>query len=244
MSVIRVNKTKDYTIMSNYHLKEKDMSLKAKGLLSQMLSLPDNWDYTIKGLATINKETEGTIKNILEELKKFHYLVVTKKMPNETSSGRIEYVYDIYEKPFNKKQEGKKQGVEKQGVVFQGVEKQGVVFLGQLNTNNKILNNKILNNKSTNNIKTKKFIPPTLEDIEKYCRLRNNNVNAKTFFDYYEAGNWMDAKGNKVKNWKQKIITWEKHQNPISKKSGWDYIDDQVNDIYDEWKEEKCKEKK
>lgn len=243
MSVIRVNKTKDYTIMSNYHLKEKDMSLKAKGLLSQMLSLPDNWDYTIKGLAAINKETESTIKSILEELKNFHYLVVTKKMPNETSSGRIEYIYDIYEKPFNKKQEGKKQEVEKQGVVFQGVEKQEVVFLGQLNTNNKILNNKILNNKSTNNIKAKNFIPPTLKDIEEYCKLRNNNVNAKTFFDYYEAGNWIDAKGNKVKNWKQKIITWEKHQEPI-KKSGWDYIDEQVNDIYDEWKEEKCKEKK
>ena len=240
MSVIRVNKTKDYTIMSNYHLKEKEMSLKAKGLLSQMLSLPDNWDYTIKGLAAINKETEGTIKSILEELKNFRYLVVTKKMPNETASGRIEYVYDIYEKPFNQKQEGKKQGVEKQGV-----EKQEVVFLGQLNTNILNTKNKILNNKINNNsiIDKKKFKPPTLEEVQEYCKQRNNNVDPKKFFDYYEVGDWKDSKGNKLKNWKQKLITWEKHL-PAQQKSGWDYIDDQINDIYDEWKEEKCKEKK
>ena len=53
MTVIRINKTNDYTIMSNYHLKEPNMSLKAKGLLSLMLSLPDNWDYSIKGLVSI-----------------------------------------------------------------------------------------------------------------------------------------------------------------------------------------------
>ena len=89
MAIIRVNKNKNYTIMSNYHLKEKNMSLKAKGLLSQMLSLPDNWDYTIAGLSAINKEKEGVIKTTLDELKHFKYLIVTKKMPNETSTGRI-----------------------------------------------------------------------------------------------------------------------------------------------------------
>ena len=54
MAVIRINKTQNYTVMSNYHLKEKDMSLKAKGLLSLMLSLPDNWDYSISGLVPIS----------------------------------------------------------------------------------------------------------------------------------------------------------------------------------------------
>lgn len=134
MSVIRVNKNKDYTTMSNYHFKDKRITLKAKGLLSQMLSLPEDWDYSINGLVAINKENEGAIKGALDELKNYNYLIITKKMPNETESGRIEYVYDIYEKP---KQEGKKQGVENQGVVFQGVENQG-----QYNTNNKITNNK------------------------------------------------------------------------------------------------------
>lgn len=134
MSVIRVNKSKDYTTMSNYHFKDKKISLKAKGLLSQMLSLPDDWDYSIQGLVAINKESEVAIKGALNELKNYRYLIVTKKMPNETDSGRIEYVYDIYEKP---KQEGEKQGVENLGVEFLGVENQV-----QYNTNNKITNNK------------------------------------------------------------------------------------------------------
>ena len=56
MSVVRVNKTKDFTIMSNHHLREKRMSLKAKGLLSMMLSLPDEWDYSISGLCAVCKE--------------------------------------------------------------------------------------------------------------------------------------------------------------------------------------------
>ena len=147
MSVIRVNKNSNYVTMNKTHFKEKGMSLKAKGLLSEMLSLPDDWDYSIKGLIAINKENETSIKSTLEELKKFKYLVVTKKLPNETQSGRIEYIYDIYEEP--QKQEGEKQGVENLGVDFLGVEKQGVE--NQVQYNNIILNNNKLNNKELNN---------------------------------------------------------------------------------------------
>ncbi len=134
MAIIRVHKNKNYTVMSNYHFKEKNMSLKAKGLLSQMLSLPDDWDYSIAGLVAINKENETSIKSTLDELKEFKYLTVTKLLPNETKSGRLEYVYDIYEKPYEK-QDIEKQDVEKQGVEFLGVEFLGVENQGQLNTN-------------------------------------------------------------------------------------------------------------
>lgn len=72
-------------------------------------------------------------------------------------------------------------------------------------------NNTSNNNTSKKEIyKEKRFIKPTLEEIETYCKERNNNVNPKTFYEYFETGNWIDSKGNKVKNWKQKIITWEK----------------------------------
>ena len=57
--------------------------------------------------------------------------------------------------------------------------------------------------------KRKRFTPPTLEEVQAYCRERNNNVDAKKFYEYYNTGNWKDAKGNPVKNWKQKLITWE-----------------------------------
>lgn len=53
------------------------------------------------------------------------------------------------------------------------------------------------------------FVPPTLEEIKAYCKERNNNVEAQRFYDYFTASNWVDSKGNKVKNWKQKVITWE-----------------------------------
>ena len=64
MAVFRVERTRDYTVMSNHHLKNKDLSLKAKGLLSQMLSLPENWDYTLAGLSAINRESKDAIRSL------------------------------------------------------------------------------------------------------------------------------------------------------------------------------------
>ena len=60
--------------------------------------------------------------------------------------------------------------------------------------------------------KRKRFVPPTLDEVKAYCKERNNNVDAQRFFDYYEQGGWKDSKGNPVKNWKQKLITWENKQ--------------------------------
>jgi len=198
MAIFRINKNQNYTTMSNVHLKDKRISLKAKGLLSQMLSLPEDWNYSIKGLVAINKEEETSIKATLDELKRFKYLIVTKQLPNETSSGRIEYIYDIFEKP---KQEGEKQGVENLGVEFLGVENQV-----QYNTNNKITNNKILNNKEK--YKKESFNKPTIEEVEQYCTQRKNGIDAQRFIDFYESKGWMIGK-NKMKNWKACIRTWE-----------------------------------
>lgn len=141
MAVIRVNKTRDYTVMCNYHIKDKRLSLKAKGLLSVMLSLPDDWDYSIAGLVAISKENETAITSTLKELKESGYLIINKKLPNQTESGRYEYEYHIFEKPQDMEsqnleiQDIEKQGVENLGLVFQGVEIQGVENQGQLNTN-------------------------------------------------------------------------------------------------------------
>ena len=96
MSVIRVQKTKDYTVMSNTHFREKNMSLKAKGLLSLMLSLPDDWNYSIEGLIAICKENGTAIKSTLKELKEFGYLKVEK---TQNEKGVFEYIYNIYENP-------------------------------------------------------------------------------------------------------------------------------------------------
>ena len=58
----------------------------------------------------------------------------------------------------------------------------------------------------------KRFVKPTLDEVKAYCQERGNNVDAKSFFDYYDTGNWKDAKGKPVRNWKQKVITWERSE--------------------------------
>ena len=94
MAVIRTIKNDNYTTMSNYHLKDKELSLKAKGLLSMMLSLPDEWHYSVKGLKSICKESVNTINGILNELEKNNYLVRRRKYFN----GKIsEWEYVIFE---------------------------------------------------------------------------------------------------------------------------------------------------
>ena len=104
MATFKVNKKRDYTVLSNTPLREKNMSLKAKGLLCLMLSLPEDWDYSISGLCTICKENQTAIQSAQKELKEFGYLVVEKKYSNQTKSGHFEYIYNIYEEPLQVEQ--------------------------------------------------------------------------------------------------------------------------------------------
>ena len=96
MSVFKIEKTKDFTVMSNYHLRDKNLSYKAKGLLSFMLSLPEDWDYSLKGLCSISKENRDAIRSTLKELQQNHYLEIEKVRGDK---GYFEYNYLIYEKP-------------------------------------------------------------------------------------------------------------------------------------------------
>ena len=104
MSVVRVNKTENFTVMSNHHFKEKKMSLKAKGLLSLMLSLPPNWNYSVSGLVALSKDGKDSVMSALNELQKFGYLI-RKRMIDE--KGRFQgYEYNIYEEPQTQVAEG------------------------------------------------------------------------------------------------------------------------------------------
>ena len=86
MAVFRIEKTKDFTVMSNYHLRDKNLSLKAKGLLSQMLPLPEEWDYTLAGLAYINKESKDAIRSAVNELEQAGYIT---RRQTTTEGGRF-----------------------------------------------------------------------------------------------------------------------------------------------------------
>jgi hypothetical protein len=98
---MRVHKTNNFTVMSNFHFKEKKMSLKAKGLLSLMLSLPDDWDYSISGLAALSKDGKDSVMSALGELEKFGYLTRARLTNDKGQFAGVEY--NIYEQPQPKK---------------------------------------------------------------------------------------------------------------------------------------------
>ena len=97
MAVFRVEKTKNYAVMSKHHFQDKSISLKAKGLLSEMLSLPESWDYTLAGLASINKESVDAIRTAVWELEKAGYIIRRQGRDEKGKMSAIEYI--IYEHP-------------------------------------------------------------------------------------------------------------------------------------------------
>lgn len=105
MPVIRIEKQKNYTIMSNYHLQDRNISLKAKGLLSYMLSLPDYWEYSINGLASICKEGPDCIRSTVQELEEAGYITRSRQRLENGQLGGIEYV--VRERPAESQYENK-----------------------------------------------------------------------------------------------------------------------------------------
>lgn len=97
MAVFRVERNKGYTVMSNHHLRNRELSLKAKGLLSQMLSLPEDWDYTLAGLSLINKERIDAIREAVRELERAGYIVRSRTRDEKGRLRGADYV--IYEQP-------------------------------------------------------------------------------------------------------------------------------------------------
>lgn len=97
MPVFRVERTRDYTVMSNYHLRDKRLTLKAKGLLSQMLSLPEDWDYTLSGLSHINRESKDAIRSAVNELEQAGY--IHRRQTTDASGKFSTNEYIIHEHP-------------------------------------------------------------------------------------------------------------------------------------------------
>ena len=96
MAVFKIEKQKNYTVMSNYHLQDKNLSYKAKGLLSFMLSLPEDWDYSLNGLVAVSKESKKAIRNIINELIENGYVV---REQGRGEKGYYKYDYIIREIP-------------------------------------------------------------------------------------------------------------------------------------------------
>ena len=204
MAKFRVNKTSDYTVISNYHLKEREMSLKSKGLLTLMLSLPDDWNYSLKGLVSLCSESESAIKSSLQELKEFGYLRIQKIAPKK-GNGKFEYIYEIFERPLKKEERQKvnkkveNQPAEKEVIEILKVENQPVENL-QVENRPNILNTNILNTKEcssssilyTNNLgdvlkRTKVFLKELYPDENVEFSVSSNISNIKKIISLIEA---------------------------------------------------------
>ena len=144
IAVIRVIKNRNYTVMSNTHLKDKRLSLKAIGLLSVVLGLPEEWHYTVNGLVGIVKDGKDSVESAIKELKKNGYLRVEKIYPN-ANSNRIQYQYTFFENP----QEVDFQPLENQGIEKQGVETQVLENPYTYKDTNKPNTNKLNTNKQS-----------------------------------------------------------------------------------------------
>lgn len=184
MAVFKVEKTKNFTIMSNHHLQNKNLSLKAKGLLSYMLSLPSDWDYSLTGLVANSKEKITSLKSALKELKQNGYLSVIKLNPDQTKSKKYEYVYNIYEEP-QLEPCVQKQDIENLDIDFQYIENDT-----QLNTNKQSIKeqtdkidktkNRIFeanHNFLTIDLIDRKYIAKDDTDIYNYDKLFENLLN-------------------------------------------------------------------
>lgn len=170
MAIVRAVKNKDYTVMSNAHLHDKRLSLKAVGLLSIVLSLPDDWHYTVKGLVGSVKDGERAVNGALSELKQCGYLQVNKLYPNSERS-KIEYQYVFYEKPQgiqNVPLEQDLQNVDLQNVGLQNVGLQNVDLQNvgaYINTNKQSTNKQNTKELSTNEYKEKNIKKESVQSV-------------------------------------------------------------------------------
>lgn len=229
MSVVKVEKTKNYTVMSNYHLMDRTLSLKAKGLLSVVLMLPSDWDYSIEGLCGILKEQYRAIKSTLDELSEHGYLKVEKLYPEKGIRSEIEYVYTFYEQPCQEKCFQVLQNVPLQDVDLQNQR--------QINTNNTSTNNTNTNNnintkdkyyvdKEENLPKRSNFVKPTEDELNEYAEsIKYQNFDAGQFLDYYESNGWKIGK-NHMKDWKAAVRTWKRNDQKKSVKRNHNSLED------------------
>lgn len=174
MAIVRVHKTNNFTVMSNHHFKEKRMSLKSKGLLSLMLSLPDDWNYSISGLVKLSKDGKDSVMAALAELERFGYLTRNRTTNSKGQFSGVEY--NIFEQPQLDIPVTETQNAEDQNEDKANAENQAQLITNELNTNNKELNELIT--------KGKKDIK--IEDYSEVLKDIVNNELRNLYVDYIE----------------------------------------------------------
>ena len=196
--IFRINKNTDFTVVCNHAFRNSNLSYKAKGVLLQMLSLPDQWKFSAEALMELATDGRDSIRTALKELEEHNYLKRTRQT-NEKGQF-VGYDYDVYEypkteSPTTDKTDDGKSDDGKHGVLLNTIKS---------NTNN----TPVLSNDNTSPKGTRpRFSPPSVEDVEAYCFEKNYSVDAQHFVDYYASKGWVVGK-TPMKDWKAAVRTW------------------------------------
>ncbi|MCD7730691.1 MAG: hypothetical protein LUI05_04255 [Oscillospiraceae bacterium] len=229
-TVFKVHKSTDFTIMSNHHLRNLNLSLKAVGLMSKLLSLPDDWSYSIAGLVKICREGKTAVRAALQELIDEKYVYIEKIPPNYTKSGRFEYVYHIYELPYEdipnnleypepldkSKQDTENPDVENPGLENPGLENPGLENQPQLNTkesNTKESNTKYIYTPAQNLRKSKaeskrSYAEAVSMTETEYRRLTEKHTQPFVDKCIEVLDNYKQSSGKKYKSDYHAILNW------------------------------------
>lgn len=182
----RQEKLTDYTVIRNAIFKDYTLSAKAVGVACKLLSLPPDWDYSIKGLATLFSDGEASIRSALSELEEAGYLR-REQVRDDGKFGKCVYVItDMLkcEKPY----------AENPHAVNPHAENQAQYNTKELNT-------------KESNTKTKRFTPPTIEEVRAYIEEKKYNIDADRFVAYYSSNGWVVGR-TKMTDWKAAVRYW------------------------------------
>lgn len=212
--VYRIHKTDGYSVMSNYHLNDSRLSWKAKGVLSLLLSLQGEYDYSVKSIMTFSSDGRDCTSTAIEELEKFLYI----KREQVFADGKFRgYNYDVYELPFtafpfteNPSTRERKDLLKERGNSIFSSYNSNSCF--NCYTDDNTVNTVLPREEEKENIQEKKkrenFQKPTVAEIQEYCAERGNGIDAENFFDFYQSKGWKVGT-TPMKDWKACVRTWE-----------------------------------
>lgn len=205
---------------------DNDLNANSKLLYGEISALSNKYGYCVatnEYFSNLYSVSTRTITDWIKQLEVKHY-VRTEIETKRYEDGTIKKVRKTYINHIEKEQQDHIEDLPQDHIEEN---------FSYNNTSN-------INNINKKEIYKEKFIPPTLEEVKDYClNVRHNNVDYQYFYDYFTEGKWIDSKGNKVKNWKQKIITWERNtNNKTNTEPEWFYKDLDKEDTTSEEKEE------
>jgi len=211
--VHREEHNESYTVIDNAVLQNVNISFEARGFLCYLLSLPNDWCFTVRGIVKQTGCSKSVVLRLVDELKAAGYLKLERKQDKQ---GRFtQSSWHIYESPYEH------HNIEKRNTVKTEHGENGTRYLRNtvitehgenepIQNNN---NNKVLNKQNTKENKvTGRFTAPTVEEVREYCLERGNSVDPDQFVDFYTSKGWKVGK-NPMKDWKAAVRTWERGRN-------------------------------